>query len=592
MKIKKNRELINLLNEAAFRGNEYFDRLLAGIFRFSQLNNVYKKVSGKAGIEFIDEVIGLLKLNIEFNEKQLKRIPVSGPVIVIANHPLGGIERLLLIKYLGKVRNDVKVLGDALLQQVGPLTENFIPGNLKSIYEKEKNTGLMPAEVELHLKNGGLLCLFPSGNGSAFHPFYGITDRVWQLPVIRFIKAAGVTVLPIYFQSKPGRLISIEKIQNPFLPGFNQLNKKLLIKIRIGNPVSVLIQNKFTDEHQFGRYLRAKVFGMKSKLRVKSFFRIQKKNDLTTEAVIDPVPVKNLLFEIQSIEKDFTMFNLKNFSVFCVPSARIPEILKEIGRLREITFREVGEGTNRSIDIDEYDIYYNQLFIWDHNENRLAGAYRIGPGREIIAQYGKHGFYISTLFNIDDEMVPVLNESLELGRSFVVGDYQRKPLPLFLLWKGILYFLLKNPEYRYLIGPASISNNYSPVSKELIVRYVLQNHYDKKLAGWMLPRNEFKFTRNDSLIKTLLQSAENNIDLLDKTVSDLEEQNQGMPVLLKKYIQLNAKIIGFNIDPDFNNSLDGLIFLDVFNIPEQVIESLSKDVNDGSILERFHTNKE
>lgn len=584
MKIKKNQELINLLNEAAFRGNEYFDRLLAGIFRFNKLNNVYKKVSGKEGDEFIDEVIRLLQINIEFNEKQIKRIPVSGPVIIIANHPLGGIERLLLIKYLGKVRNDVKVLGDALLQQVAPLAGNFISGGLKNIYEKEKNSGHMPAEVYLHLKNGGILCLFPSGSGSAFHPFYGITDHLWQFQIIRFIKSAAVPVLPVYFQSKYGQMIGLKT-------GLHQNNKKLLIKIRIGNPVSVNIQNRFTDEHQYGRYLRAKVFGMKSKLKVKSFFRFPK-NESTPQPVIGEIPVKKLLAEIQLLEPDFVLFKLKNFTVYCAPSSRIPELMTEIGRLREITFREVGEGTNRSIDIDEYDLYYYQLFIWDHSENRLVGAYRIGPGREILAQYGKQGFYINTLFSIEDEMLPVLNESFELGRSFVVSDYQRKPLPLFLLWKGILYFLLKNPGYRYLIGPASISNNYSPVSKELIARFIMLNNFDKKLSEWMLPRNEYRFTRNDNLIKTLLQSTENNIDLLDKTVSDLEEQNQGLPVLLKKYIQLNAKVIGFNVDPDFNNSLDGLIFLDVFNIPEQVIDSLSKDLNDETIFERFHLKKE
>lgn len=585
MKIRKNQELINLFNEAAHKGNEYFDHLQAGIFRFSKLNNVYKKVSGKEGTDFIDEVIGLLNLTIEFNEKQVKRIPVTGPVIVVANHPLGGIERLLLIKYLGKVRNDVKVLGDVLLQQVAPLAGNFISRSTKNIYEKEKNAGFMPAEVDLHLKNGGMLCLFPSGSGSAFHPFYGITDHLWQFQVVRYIKSAAVPVLPVYFQSKPHRIF--EKRTGP-----QQKNKRLLIKIRIGNPVSVSFQNKFIDEYQFGRYLRAKVFGMKSKLKVKSFFRFPPKNELTPQPVVSEVPVKKLLAEIQLLQTDFVLFKLKNFTVYCAPSVKIPEMLTEIGRLREITFREVGEGTNRSIDIDEYDLYYYQLFIWDHNENRLVGAYRIGPGSEILAQYGKQGFYINTLFSIDDEMLPVLKESFELGRSFVVGEYQRKPMPLFLLWKGILYFLLKNPGYRYLIGPASISNNYSPVSKELIVRFIMLNNFDKKLSEWMLPRNEYRFAKNDNLIKTLLQSTENNIDLLDKTVGDLEEQNMGLPVLLKKYIQLNAKIIGFNVDPDFNNSLDGLIFLDVFNIPETVIDSLSKDLNDETIFERFHHKKE
>lgn len=592
MKIKKNQELIRMLNEAASRGNEYFDRLLAGVFRFNQFNQVYGKVSTQKDLDFIDEVIGLLKLNIEFGEKQIKRIPAKGAVIVVANHPLGGIERLLLIKYLSKIRPDIKVLGDPLLQQVEPLAGYFIPGNIKNTTDKDKPTGSLPPQARQHIENGGMLCLFPSGSGSAYHPFYGFTDKVWQLQIIRFIKSAQVPVVPVYFQSKSGFPAVLRLKPNPFFPGIQQPAKRLSIKVRIGNPVNLVTQNKFEDEHRFGRYLRAKVFGMESKIKVKSFFKTFIKPDTKPEDVIDAVPTKKIQKEIKAIENEFALFTLKNYSVYCAPSSHIPEILTEIGRLREITFREVGEGTNRKIDIDEYDFYYNQLFIWDNDETRLVGAYRIGPGKEIIAHYGKQGFYINTLFGLDDELVPVLSESLELGRSFVVSDYQRKPLPLFMLWKGILYFLLKNPEYRYLIGPASISNNYSTVSKELMVRFFAKYHFDKKLAACVSPRNEFKPSRNNSLVKTLFESTEDNIELLDKTVSDLEEQNFGIPVLLKKYIQLNAKILGFNVDPDFNDSLDGLIFLDVFKIPLQVIESLSKDVNDEALLERFITKKE
>jgi len=592
MNIKNNKELINLLNEAAFKGNEYFDRLLAGIFRFNKFNQVYEKVSAQKGFDFIDEVIGLLKLNIEFGEKQIKRIPAKGPVIVVANHPLGGIERLLLIKYLSKIRPDIKVLGDPLIQQVEPLAGYFISGTIKNNANKDKPTQNLAPEASRHIENGGMLCLFPSGSGSTYHPFYGFTDKVWQLQIIRFIKSAQIPVLPVYFQAKRGFQAVSRLKANPFFSGIKTPAKRLSIKIRIGNPVNVVTQNKFEDEYRFGRYLRAKVFGMESNVKVKSFFKTFIKPEAKPEIISDAVPVKKILKEIRSIEKEFTLFTLKNYSVFCAPTSRIPEILTEIGRLREITFREVGEGTNRKIDIDEYDLYYYQLFIWDNDENRVVGAYRIGPGKEIIAQYGKQGFYISTLFGLADELIPVLSESLELGRSFVVSDYQRKPLPLFLLWKGILYFLLKNPEYRYLIGPASISNNYSTVSKELMVRFFTKYHFEKKLTVSVFPLNEFKPARNNSLVKTLLESTENSVELLDKTVSDLEEQNFGVPVLLKKYIQLNAKILGFNVDPDFSNSLDALIFLDAFNIPEQVIDSLSKDLNDGIAVERFHTKKE
>ena len=149
--------------------------------------------------------------------------------------------------------------------------------------------------------------------------------------------------------------------------------------------------------------------------------------------------------EIEGIAEDYLLFNMKNYDIYCSPSVKIPNVLNEIGRLREVTFRAVGEGTNRSIDLDEYDLYYYHLFIWDREEGKNCRGLSRGKGKEIIDRYGMKGFYINSLFKMRKEMLPVLYESIELGRSFITEEYQRKPLPLFMLWKGILYFLLKNP---------------------------------------------------------------------------------------------------------------------------------------------------
>lgn len=591
MKNTKNFELFNFINGASAAGSDYFDRILTGIFRFNMLEEVYKKVPDKENIDFVDKVLDLLNVSVEFNDKQLKRIPEKGPVIVVANHLMGGIERLLLIKYLGKIRSDIRIFGNPILQKVDPLAKYFITQKPKLSLIPGKKTSVLPEELKKHLENGGMLCLFPSGSESILHPFYGFTDKVWQLPVVEFIKKSEVPVLPVFFQGKPGKMAAILMKMNRVLNGFQPAKKKLSMKVRIGNPIGLKTQNKFSDIHQYGRYLRAKTYGMQSKIKVKPFFEILLKEITKPEPIIGPVSLKKLQKEIDALSPEFKLFTLKNYTVYAAPAERISFVLEEIGRLREITFREVGEGTNRSVDIDEYDLYYYQLFIWDNDERKLVGAYRIGPGREIMSQYGIHGFYVNTLFTLHEGLASVLNESLELGRSFVISDYQRKPLPLFMLWKGILYFLLKNSQYRYLIGPASISNNYSAISKDLIIRFITENHFDNDLASFVLPRNEYKPGRLDENIRTLLKSAENDIELLDKTIADIEEQNIGLPVLLKKYIQLNARILGFNVDPDFNDSIDGLIFLDVFNIPVQVLESLSKDVNDMSILERFGSHR-
>jgi hypothetical protein len=370
------------------------------------------------------------------------------------------------------------------------------------------------------------------------------------------------------------------------------LNKKRKpIKIRIGSAVTVKEQEGFTEIYQFGRFLRAKTYSLNSRVEVKRFFNYSLSRKPRPEPVAAPVPQTKILEEIAGIEKDHLLFKLKNFAVYCSPSHAIPSILNEIGRLREITFREVGEGTNRSIDLDEFDLYYHQLFIWDMDASCIVGAYRIGKGAEILHEFGPGGFYVQSLFRMKEGFMPVLQQSLELGRSFVVKEYQRQPMPLFLLWKGILYFLLKNPDYRYLIGPVSISNNYSKISKEMIIKFIMLHHFDWNMARLILPRNAFKFKSQDPNINVIMENM-SDINKLDQIIGDVDQLNTGLPVLLKKYIKLNAKIVGFNVDPMFNNCLDGLILLDVYDVPKTVIESLSKEVNDGSILKRFYWNRE
>ncbi len=282
------------------------------------------------------------------------------------------------------------------------------------------------------------------------------------------------------------------------------------------------------------------------------------------------------------------LFQRNDFKVYCTASNNIPNVLKEIGRLREVTFREVGEGTNRSIDLDEYDLYYNHLFIWDSAEKKIVGAYRLGKGKDILAMYGKNGFYINSLFKIRKQFLPILNESIELGRSFIVKDYQKKPLSLFLLWKGILYFLITNPEYRFLIGPVSISGEFSKLSKTLIFQFIKSNYYNHQLAKYIKPKNKFRYKLKKIDISIILESTKNNIDKLDHFIEDIEPRNFKIPVLLKKYIQQSAKIIGFNIDPKFNNTLDGLVLMDLFQVPMDTIQSLSKELDDNSILDRFN----
>ncbi len=580
--------------KSPFAGGDYFARILIHAITFNKLNRIYKKIGDKKGLEFIDELILSLGLNIELDAEEVKkRIPKTGPVITISNHPLGGLDALLLIKTISLVRNDIQVISTPVLQKIEAISDFFIEDRFF-----ERHTGKRNTDYAMnHLAKGGVLCIFPAGQVSEYDFTCKISDKQWSYPALKFIKQQRVPVIPIHFQGYNSRLFYLMGRIHPSLSSVKlpseMLNKrKKHLKIRVGVPVLPEEQEKFPDIYQFGRYLRAKTYCLSSSIEVKRFFNYSLKPQQKIEPVASPVSLDLILKEIADLGPDNLLFTLKNYTVYCAPSKRIPNILNEIGRLREITFRAVGEGTNRSIDLDEFDLYYNQMFIWDNETNMIVGAYRIGKGADILRKYGMHGFYIQSLFKMKEDFESVLSQSLELGRSFVVQEYQRKPMPLFLLWKGILYFLLKNPEYRYLLGPVSISNNYSKTSKDMIIKFIMAHHFNWDLARFVTPRNAYKFKSTDQSLNVLMENMDEDINALDKFIGDVDELNSGLPVLLKKYIKLNAKIIGFNVDPLFNNCLDGMIILDLYDVPTATIESLSKEVNDGSILQRFYSNRE
>ncbi|MFN8257315.1 MAG: lysophospholipid acyltransferase family protein [Bacteroidales bacterium] len=576
------------------RRNTPIAKLLVQFSKFKRKNKHTVIDPAKDGIEFIESVLEEFQINVEVDEEDLKRIPKNGPFIAVSNHPFGGIDVLLLIKLFTKIRPDFKVLVNKFIYEIEPIRSYlFSAGRYeKKLFKRLRISEIKNALNTLHQNNS--LGVFPSGMVVS-NPFSlnTIVDRAWDISTLKLIKKAGVPIVPVYFKGNQNWLFNIIGGIHPLfrqmrLPSDFFSKKRISIKIRIGNHVTKIEQDEFKDINLYRRYLRSRVYALGTSLEHKSFLsNLLSWRPKKVEPVIDPVPQDIIIQEINNIKENYLLFESGEFAILCAPSLEMPNILKEIGRLREITFREVGEGSNKSLDLDEYDLYYQQLIVWDIVNKKIAGAYRVGMGKEIVEQFGTSGFYISSLFKIKDEALPMLQESLELGRSFIVKEYQRKPLSLFLLWKGILYFLLKHNEYRYLVGPASISNEFSKFSKNLIVSFLKKYYFDPSKAQYFKPRKKFKIKKTKHVDQKLFLDIEQDIAKLDKFIFEIES-DYGIPVLLKKYIKLNAKIIGFNVDPDFNNCLDGLVVVDIFDIPYETLKTLSKEINDESILDRFN----
>jgi putative hemolysin len=408
---------------------------------------------------------------------------------------------------------------------------------------------------------------------------------MWHPVVGKLIAKSKVPVVPIYFHGNNGVLFNLLSMIHPALrtaklPSelFNKQGHT--IKLRIGKPIQVEDIPDYYNATKLLNFLRAKTYALgagldedKKIFNPRNLFKIKK-----LPAAISPeTPVSILEKEVEPLREEYKVWTEKNYEVFIAPTASIPNIIREIGRLRELTFREVGEGTNKSTDLDEYDIYYHHLFIWDTDAKLIVGAYRIGLGDEIFYSLGKNGFYVAELFKIKEQFTPTLKKSLELGRSFIRKEYQQKPLPLFLLWKGILKYLIDNPRYRYLIGPVSISNTFSNFSKSLIVDYINRNHFDLEMAQYVRPRKKFKVDFS-SIDTDLLMSGEDSFKGLDNLISEVETRTMKVPVLLRQYIALNAKIICFNIDPKFADCLDGFLVLDLQKVPQDILEKLGKNL--------------
>lgn len=593
MKLLTSKELAKAVNLNIPGGNLIAGALMQ-IFRYNKLNRVYSSVNEKDTSGMLSSMLEQLEIRYEVSEDDLENIPATGSFITVSNHPYGGIDALILVKILYERRPDLKVMANFLLQRIEPIKDIILPVNPFETHKEARSSFTGLKEGLAHLREGHCISIFPAGEVSTYqHDSNVILDREWNESALKFIMKAEVPVIPIYFHGTNSRLFHILGKIHPLLrtaklPSelFNKRNRSIIV--RVGKPITVKDQANFKDTARYGRYLRAKTYSLGTSLEVRKFYfnifnRVSKKG----VPVAGETPSDILTREFNEVRKEDELFTTRNYSVICAPTHRIPNIFTEIGRLRELTFRAVGEGTGKSTDIDEYDFYYHHLVIWDTDENRIVGAYRIGKGKEILSQYGLKGFYISSLFKIKKPMIPVLDDSLELGRSFITLEYQKKALPLFLLWKGIFFFLLKNAEYRYLIGPVSISNDMTHFSKSLIVDFIRTYFFRADLAKYIESRKRF-ILKPDKVVDRdiFIDDAERDISKLEKILRDIEPGYR-LPILLKKYIELNANIIGFNIDPKFNNCLDGLIILDLYEVPPDFIKALSKEFHDSSVKERF-----
>lgn len=557
-------------------------RALNPFLRTRELNACYRNFlavrRGEAPGSFYDQGLSVLGIRYVIGEEDLERIPAEGPLFLVANHAYGAVDGLILGSVLDRVRNDGKLLVNFLLDRIDHMGGRcFYVDPFGGPEARRANLRGMKESLRW-LQEGHALGTFPSGTVS--HLRWGswrVTDPPWAENVAALVRKSGATVVPVFFKGRNSALFQIAGLLHPrlrtaLLPREMLALKNRRIEVRIGKPVSAKRLANFGSNRGVMDFLRLRTYILQSReVSEKTRFMPDTRRSHSGKPVVAPQPVEKLEADIADLPPEAVLAEFDPFVVYLGRAVEMPHVLLELGRLRELTFRAVGEGTGESTDLDRFDTDYRHLFIWNREEREIVGAYRLGLTDEILPDRGKNGLYTTTLFRFKPGVIPSLDPAIELGRSFVVEKYQRRPLSLGLLWKGIGRFISRNPKYCTLFGPVSISREYLSLSKNLMVAYLKENNLDPVLASKVKPRNPARSGNFGSLDRSSFRRSVRDIEDVSALVSEIEREQRGVPVLLRQYLKLNATILSFNVDPAFNDSLDGLVLVDLRRTPVKTL---------------------
>ncbi|MFA9373141.1 MAG: lysophospholipid acyltransferase family protein [Poseidonibacter sp.] len=510
------------------------------------------------GFEFVDAVLDYFDFDYTVSSNDLQNIPSSGKVVIIANHPLGGLDALCLLRLVSQVRKDVRIVANDFLEGFDSLNSLFIPiDNYKNRQSKNDIKKIYEA-----LNNEEAIIIFPAGEVSRATT-KGIKDPSWSKGFLNFSQNSNAPILPIFLDAKNSKTFYTISLLNKTFSTlllsnemFNKKSKRINIKIGKIIPNENIAPKGLAKSYLLNLYKKHLYCLKKSN---KSFFQTQ-------SAIAHPVNRKDLIQELKNSKLIGQTKDGKKIYLYDYIDDSI--VLKELGRLRELSFRKVGEGINKKRDTDKYDIYYQHIILWDENDLEIVGSYRIGNSDFIFKNIGTKGFYSNNLFKYNEDFTPYLKNSIELGRSFVQPKYWGTRA-LDYLWYGIGAYLRANPNIKYMFGPVSMSTTYPKVAKDMMVFYF--SHYFKEEKDLVKAKLPYQYANNISEIKELflLNDKKEDFKFLK---SSLASMNVAVPTLYKQYSEIaqegGVKFLGFNVDTNFADCVDGFIVVDVNMIKE------------------------
>src|ERR1700733_803419 len=558
-----------------------FSGLAERLSPVGKVRDLYRRVQRSPEGFRLEGLLAEMRVDLRFNDADRSRIPATGPVVVVANHPYGVLDGAILTVLLTRVRPDVKVLTNLLLSDIPELQQHCIFLDPFQTDRPADSNRKALREALGWLQQGGMLAIFPAGEAAHWQmPAAQITDPAWNDTAVRLIRRTRATALPVYFcghNSVGFQLLGMihPRLRSAFLlQEFLQQEGKE-VEVRIGSAIPADAIDSIHDDREAINYLRSRTYLLARRSRMETPRSVRLRSRIASriqQPVASAVHPELLQNEIDSLPSNRRLTENTEFAVYHATAREIPNLLLEVGRVRELTFRRAGEGTGKRRDLDSFDAYYWHVLLWSKTKRELVGGYRAGSTSEILAERGLAGLYTSTLFRYDESLFQKLGPALELGRSFVRPEYQRQYAPLLLLWKGIAHLVAKRPEIPVLFGAVSISNDYNEASREMIYRFFEARMMEDDLAGLIEPRRPFRpgFLRRwdcRSMCRAL-----RDLDEPPQPITDIEADGKGLPILLRQYAKIGGRLLGFNVDRNFSNVLDGLVVVDLRQTEPAVLE--------------------
>ena len=512
-----------------------------------------------------ERLINALPIECVYDEADLRLIPRTGPVIVVANHPHGISDGLVSTNFLTQVRPDVKTIGNSMLNFMPELSEHFIGVDVfETRSAKAENIRALRQAIRW-LEGGGMLLAFPAGAVSRLSGLrMNVTDPPWSTHFVDLAKRTSAKIVPLFISGSNSPLFHAVSVLNDglataLLPRELMKQRGTRVTVRAGQPIAAEALSRFDASREATEYVRFRthLLGNRSHARATAAAP-------SVVNMANPAPTPLLLRDIEALPEDAELYATDEYSVYLAQAHEIPNVLPEIGRLREVSFRSEGEGTGRSVDLDRFDDHYRHLFVWHIQHREIVGAYRLGLSEEILPHEGPGGLYTTTLFQFPDSWWSTISPAIELGRSFIRLEHQRNYGALLALWRGIGAFLERHPQYRYLFGPVSISGRYKAASKQLIASYLRPGADDtmfQTITAHTPPHADSRLRRAvEQQPLHVLQLAD-----IDAMIKDIEPDRCGLPVLLRHYMNLGGRILAFNEDVRFSAAVDGLLLVDLLN---------------------------